>query len=139
MYRASSTGPYVGAQTDGLLTTTASYPSSVVSSVTADRRGENEIENYRCEPLREYDAAAAAAAGVNYSAATPRVSPHSPHGSIKQGYNQYPSPRAKLSPSIRDESEERTINYEELKMKISYKKFERECIMGKYYKVGFDL
>ena len=53
-----------------------------------------------------------------------RTSPHVP---LSQG--QQP---AKKQKPTHDEEEvpEKTVNYEELKMKIAYKKFERECIMG---------
>ena len=108
-YRTTgSSSPYVLAQSDSLLTTTASYPSSMVNSV-ADRLAAQR------QPLYE----ASTAPRCRFSPPPKSCYPPSP-------------PCAKLSPSAIDENENRTINYEELKMKISYKKFERECIMGEW-------
>lgn len=145
--QASSFRPYFPASgSDDHLRTTSSYSGTIMSSSTTDS---TPYEPLVVRPMHK-DSGYTESGSLHHSPHHPhhhrqRVSPY-PTSPYDRGQEEVdtkpslpsprcpmgPSPLPPMSPSTKSPDQpEKTVNYEELRMKIAYKKFERDCIMGK--------
>ena len=145
MHGPSSFSPYFGtghsAEARVPVTTTSSYSGTIMSTtgphsfepvVVRPMHSPRDSEQY--EPDQQQRYTSPYPMSPSYEMHSKQELETKPSLSSPQRSPLGPSPLPQMSPSTKQPQSpesEKSVNYEELRMKIAYKKFERDCIMGK--------